>query len=632
MLKHLNMYTKTHMFCRSYSLDERLLSCSDTVEVRRVKFHPGSIHHNHILILTSDNMLRLYQIKDTEALNIAVIPVGQKPTGMFPGSKTPFLDIYGEIAVDFDFGHPEIAELPPSIEGNNEKAMSKYANRSKEEKYMINVETQTFDKIATKDPTWNRDDWDKLVWPIYILRGDMTIHSLNMDLKKRWKPSLRGPLPMSSLENNGQNEACSLVCLNTVPQIMCIAQSNGTLCHSIILDIEEDEINKMKENAKFISHIPTKELCVFETIELELGLMTNEDDLDSKYKCPIFLKKDESKPGKYYATHSAGVHSVAISCVKELQHFVDSQEDPTSDIFINPSRAEYMVCTKTVSSQKVNPVIGFALYYEPPAIITLLSDGNLVTLGVMYTSDMPKIEDLTVHEDDDIAIHSPLRKMLQEPFDQYIQKILKKTSTQPILKLASTGKTNQEQCYELLQRAAQVLREEYFKNHAKAREELEKRVQTLLMMKKNQQKEIQCMNDETDRMQEKASNLAEKYEDIKDKQDDLLKKCENLLMLVSRKKSAPSDAEKAFMAELHTVEEKVVAYGNKIDKIKNKMKYQQIQMENWKAQETKKVSTINATHTNTIKTNLQETSNKITEMIKEINDYKKMLNLKDALQ
>ena len=35
---------------------------------------------------------------------------------MFPGSKTTFLDIYGEIAVDFDFGFPEISSEKTGLE------------------------------------------------------------------------------------------------------------------------------------------------------------------------------------------------------------------------------------------------------------------------------------------------------------------------------------------------------------------------------------------------------------------------------------------------------------------------------------------------------------------------------------
>lgn len=53
---------KFYLFYRSHSLDERLLSCNDSIEVRQVKFHPGSFNNNHIIALTSDNMLRLVYI------------------------------------------------------------------------------------------------------------------------------------------------------------------------------------------------------------------------------------------------------------------------------------------------------------------------------------------------------------------------------------------------------------------------------------------------------------------------------------------------------------------------------------------------------------------------------------------
>ncbi|KAJ8975476.1 hypothetical protein NQ317_019804 [Molorchus minor] len=81
-------------------------------------------------------------------------------------------------------------------------------------------------------------------------------------------------------------------------------------------------------------------------------------------------------------------------------------------------------------------------------------------------------------------------------------------------------------------------------------------------------------------------------------------------MMVSRKRYEPSDAEKSFMAELKVASEKASGYGIAIDKIKNKTKYQQIQMENWKAQETKKIAAINETHANTIKNNVKETTKK----------------------
>lgn len=82
----------------------------------------------------------------------------------------------------------------------------------------------------------------------------------------------------------------------------------------------------MKESARTVSTVPSKEAIVFETVELELGLATSEDDYETKYKCPVFLHKDESKVGRYYATHSAGVHSITISCVEELQNYINGPE------------------------------------------------------------------------------------------------------------------------------------------------------------------------------------------------------------------------------------------------------------------------------------------------------------------
>lgn len=123
-----------------------------------------------------------------------------------------------------------------------------------------------------------------------------------------------------------------------------------------------------------------------------------------------------------------------------------------------------------------------------------------------------------------------------------------------------------------------MFREDYFKHQTKAREELEKRVQALTMMKNNQQREFKRMLNEKEHLQDKASNLAEKYEDIKDKQDEIIKKCEELLKLVSRKKTEPSEAEKEFVTYLQVANEKSLGFQFKIDKLRSKMKYQQIQV------------------------------------------------------
>ncbi|XP_044260478.1 nuclear pore complex protein Nup88 isoform X2 [Tribolium madens] len=565
---------KDVVYCRSHTLDERLLFCSDVVQVRQVRFHPGSPKNTHIVVLTSDNTLRLYNIENASALSLSKITIGETPIGVFPGTKTSYLAAFGEVGVDFDFGQPEINSDPKTI---------------------FNDETK-------KD----------LLWPVYVLRGDGSVYSVIIPLDQKAKPEVKGPILQNTSEGNPREEACAIICMNINPEVVCIANSNGTIYHSILLPPDFETGNCHKE------------LLCFESIELELGLSTTTDD--NSYTCPIFLHKDESKSGRYCATHSAGIHLVTIGCLKDLQGYINGQNDQSMDeIFNSESKAEYLVCTKTSNSEKTNPVIGFSLYYEPTSLIAILADGNLVTLGILTAEVLPKIEDLALGDKQET--NSPLKKMLREPFDINIQKLLKRSSNQPILKLGGDGKHSQKECHELLQRASQVFRE-YFENHTRAREEIEKRVKALQMMKDFQLKQIQRMIAEKHDLQSKAENLAEKYEDIKDKQDEIMKRCEKMLVLVSQKKTEPSDAEKEYLKELEQYMEKIEKYKKSIEKLKMKVNYQKIQIANWKAQEGKKVSALSETHSVTIKNNLKETSEKITEMVKEINEYKERLKLK----
>ncbi|KAL1501464.1 hypothetical protein ABEB36_006780 [Hypothenemus hampei] len=608
---------KELVYCRSYSLDERLLSCSDVVHVRRAKFHPGSANDCHILVLTSDNMFRLYQVQNNEALHLGVYPIGESPGGTFPGTKTTFLDIYGEIAVDFDFGHPEILE---KTQFNLEKSR-KYTGYCIETKNNQNKVIPKKFEVKKKEET---NQHENLAWPIYILRGDFSIFTVIIDLNRQIKPVLKGPCPISEQPIAIDNEACSIICLKTLPQIICIASSSGVLTNSILLNIDGHVNSLTKE--------PTKELFVFETVELELGLSVELDDTSeesTRYKCPIFLQKDESKVSRYFAVHAAGVHMININCTEDLHSYITSSEDvePTSDLFVNPSSSEYLICTRTLASEKSNPVLGFALYYEPTSVIALLNDSSVFTLGILPAA-IEDNEKLLLDALDKTEVQSPLKKMLNEPFDQYIQKILKKGCSRPLLKLSSTSGDGPDERYELIQRTAQIFREEHFKHFTKAREELDKRVHTLTLLKKAQKQEIEKMTLLKEELRVSAENLAEKYEDIKDKQDELLKRCEQLLMLVSRKRVEPTEAERGFMKDMQRYREKCVVFQKAIDTVKKKKQYQEVQIQSFKAQESKKVPVIGEMQSKTIKDSLHESTQKIDAMIKQVNEYKSLLNLK----
>lgn len=87
--------------------------------------------------------------------------------------------------------------------------------------------------------------------------------------------------------------------------------------------------------------------------------------------------------------------------------FVDDEDD--YDVFKQSSTADYLICTSTSSTKKSNPVIGFTLYQDPTCIVTLLGNGQLVSLAIMTMSMIPTIEDM---DDEDVEqINSPLKKV-----------------------------------------------------------------------------------------------------------------------------------------------------------------------------------------------------------------------------
>ncbi|GJQ81314.1 putative nuclear pore complex protein [Trypoxylus dichotomus] len=639
---------KELIYCNSFSLNERVLAFDNDVEVRQVRFHPGCFQNIHILILTSDNLLRLHKIDNDAETGVGTYQVGVQPMGRFPSTRISFLEVFGYVAFDFDFAPPELRTcepvtkkiLPKKVLESNDNKISESLKDLSITYNKLSTEALSSTKIYPKRVTFDDQPKPKPIrnqsipeynvdWPILIVCGNGDVYITYIDLKSGNTPlTLKGPLPFLAEANNFETDFCSILCLHSTPPIVCLASSRGMLYHAVLLPIDEDYAftPDPDEHRPIFIENPDKALYVFETVELELGLSTYPKYVD--YNCPIILHKNVGKIGLYFASHEAGIHSIDISCVENLHKFVAKQDDddPEPDLFDLHSSVEYLICTKMAASEKVNPVIGFSIYYNPPSILALIANGQLVTLTLATLFTIPTSDVLESGSTE--IINSPLKKMLSEPFDVIIQRILKQSTTQPILKMSSTGTEHTAQeCYELLQRAAQVFREEHFKNHTKAREEIEKRVKTLIKLKEIQKADIEKIAKERQKLQEKAEALAEKYEDIKDKQEEMSKRCEKLLILIAKKRAEPSNAEKDFMKELKDGEGKVEAFKKAIMKIKTTIKYQELQMKNWNSM-VRKENTIGNVQTDAIKSNLQDMTEKIANMVNEINLYKKQLNLK----
>ena len=59
------------MTCKSCGIAERFFICQSKLMVQEVQWHPGSAYDSHLVILASDNFLRIYNIdSDTQVSEI----------------------------------------------------------------------------------------------------------------------------------------------------------------------------------------------------------------------------------------------------------------------------------------------------------------------------------------------------------------------------------------------------------------------------------------------------------------------------------------------------------------------------------------------------------------------------------
>jgi hypothetical protein len=153
--------------------------------------------------------------------------MGETPVGVFPGTRTSYLAAFGEVGVDFDFGQPEL-------------------------------------DLDTRSLFIKETNFSTLLWPVYVLRGDGSVYSVNVPLDKstnvtchlfsfgisflrcRTKATVRGPIPKNISQGDAKEEACAIICVNTSPEVVCVANSNGTIYHSILLPMEEEEREKVR--------------------------------------------------------------------------------------------------------------------------------------------------------------------------------------------------------------------------------------------------------------------------------------------------------------------------------------------------------------------------------------------------
>ncbi|KAM7349949.1 nuclear pore complex protein Nup88 isoform 2-T2 [Cochliomyia hominivorax] len=604
------MEGKAKITCRASNLDGHFFTNNPHLELRQLRWHPASPTDSHLLVLLSDNTIRVY---DNASLRHVwqVGPIPLKNDGN-PNSSTVYA--LGEAAVDFDIGPAvNVAEMQTNL---NNTTIS-----IREQKTLMNS-TRLSQNPSAKP--------EKIEWPIVILRENGNIYVLMSGLDTD-RPRLQGPITItpSTVDNYGL-DSCSILVIPSLPPTLVIAETNGKLHHALFLEAEnaEDSFNEVDEN--LIIHASEWTVHVLETVELELGLP--KEELHQPYYCPIHLKRDFINELRYFAYHNTGLHVVTVNFIAELQRFLETEVNTDINTLSTPSHAEYIVCTKIDNSDNINAVLGFVLMQMPSCAVLLLSSGQVISLKLVI--DPKLIQDcLTKPKDDnaltktDNAQQTQLNQVLGPSFIDHIKNILKRTVTQPILSLDKSANPSPQECYELLTQAVEVLRTQYLKRHEIVRAEFARRIHTIKLCKEQQKQDIEDLEREREIIRDKAHKLAERFEEISDQQEILTKRCQDLMRQANTCLPSNTLAEKEFAQEVERVNKLTKNMINSLQKSKETINKQLYHISKYQENSKKKTFELPETQERTIKEILLQMTAEIDGQIKEVKRINKIVGI-----
>ncbi|KAK8398719.1 hypothetical protein O3P69_004081 [Scylla paramamosain] len=576
---------KEAITCKVEYVAEHFLTCHPKLEVVSAAWHPGSLENIHIVILSSDNCLRIYSLSSTE-IPEQTIAIGPGEVGVINSSSITCNSALGEDAIAFDFGVP--FEPVKCVSGNP-------------------VSNHSFSYMNDEEEGQIR--YVQLQWPIFILLSNGEVYYTNTSLGCNRPPvhQLYGPLSMiPACEDNYGLDSCSLLVLQCSPPILVIATAGGQLHHCVVIDTKYKDNSTVfppsaSSDLQFSLQTSVK-LHVYETVELELSLLPD----DQGFTTPLLLHPDPTTPTRYLVSHEAGVHTVTVSLVEKLLNYSELPDDAGFTESEFPCVVDHVLCTRLVTPATLLPVVGLVAS-ACHSLFILLASGKVFAVP-LPSAFLPELIEHTNPEID--LVPSPLRKVHTENFENHIRSTLQRTTSQPLLASGSTGNVTHSKCISLLNRVLMTLRTNYMQPQKVAKMDMDKRSDILVQQKQRLKDDLEALQARKKALTEKAHELAEKYENANEK------KC---LLIGSEKK---------MMQELETMQTHIPGLLNQLKQIKEKEKLTS-QMEAHHTSEAAghQVSSISENQLKTLSEALSKEGEKLVSLTQKVNQAKQEFHL-----
>ncbi|ELT91714.1 hypothetical protein CAPTEDRAFT_219050 [Capitella teleta] len=555
------------VICKTVSIAERFFVSSGE-KLLHASWHPASETDSHLVLLTSDNVVRVYDICDPQVAVQSYSISNGSPSSFASPPRLSMLSALGDTAVAFDFGSP----LP---------LLTKF--KSKKEALSI--------------------------WPLYILLGNGEIYVLYTSLQSNtaFHKEVIGPLAMyPPVEDNYGTDACSILFLkgSQLPTLV-VSTCSGQIHHCVVLSQSEEsstsEADFSEGSEKSIAYEPPAipSLYVFETVSLELSLTTVSLETDEQvlddFSCPIRLM--------------AG-NDAEIPNIGDGQHAV----------------VEHLICTKPLPSSPTQPILGLCIADERsqlPTLICLLHKMDCITLPLHKGSARPPPPTMISEQKSQTTL-SPMKQIQKESFDAHLRKILQRQASNPLLQTSSSCDLSPQDCFRLLSRATQVYREEYIQRLDHAREEIIRRVQMLQDQKSQQLTELSHQKTAHQNLTEGAAMLTCKYEECEERQQQIVHRIETILQKMQQRLPVLSKAEKNMHKELKGMQESMQTLQRNIKQLKGKEDYQAKQIARIQPKQTPS-GTFSKRQTEKLRGLLKDENEEISHLIRQVNLMKEDL-------
>ncbi|KAG8191829.1 hypothetical protein JTE90_022819 [Oedothorax gibbosus] len=535
---------KDSVMGRSWNIAESFFVNSSRVSILQVSWHPGSSSNTHLTILSSDSYIRTYDVTDPQTpQQVITLGPSSKSSFLLSESKISFSTCFGENAVSFDFGPPEKMQVPQL---NSSRVIKSYE--------------------------------EVTVWPIYLLHGSGDVYLVKSPLKRdRTQPlsKVLGPLAMyPQSDDNYRYDACSIICLHTVPPCIVIASATGVIYHSIVLE----NYGNLRKDGEFANTWDSPDDCdvalyVFESVDLPLSL-TEEQDV---YGHPIRMYKDITGHNKYHCTHMSGLHSIAVPFLQAIETYIEKNEG-IEKLFLDdgkqPSIVEHILCTKPLSQMEPVPVLGLDVAINDTGVtmVCLLASWEFVCLPLVssFFSSAPQL----LSQDDNA--NKETDKASIPMFEQQIEKLLQRSVCSPYIKsdsLTDNTPISLQQKLDLVCNATQHLREDYLQRIGSGQALQRSRIKVLMQQKEYQLRDITKTLQNIESLKLGAEQLAEKYEDAYANQQQLLKRIETVFQKSQQNSLYLSKSEIKMKQTLQSYEPNLKVFESSIEQMKKKIKF-----------------------------------------------------------